>query len=363
LRSTAASSRIGDQIGIVGFTSQAEIFANLTAIHSQADKDGLQLAVDRAFANGGTDLGIGLAAGYQVLSQDAGTLARRAVVFLTDGQGSYTGEASAYANKGWRVYTVGLSDQHNAELLRSIAAQTGGRYFNSPTSVDLQTIYSELSGRLTGRATLFQEILNVSQGVIQRVVKVIPGVPDLTVNLYWPGNLVAASSADALNAEVNLRLIDPEGNIVDPSDSSVEYQQGATYKSYNLIDPKPGEWFFEIEVAASNVPLDLTLEGKTRDVTAPVGQLVATSSFINSTSVVIQLVASDDGQAQSDLEYRLTQDRVNWSDWLPVTPSIFWSLQNNSEVQYLCTQIRDAAGNVSQPACTNFIVDLVRGCR
>ena len=125
---------------------------------------------------------------------------------------------------------------------------------------------------------------------------------------------------------------------------------------YNLIDPKPGEWFFEIEVAASNVPLDLTLEGKTRDVTAPVGQLVATSSFINSTSVVIQLVASDDGQAQSDLEYRLTQDRVNWSDWLPVTQSIFWSLQNNSEVQYLCTQLRDAAGNVSQPACTNFIV-------
>jgi len=352
-------ARIGDRIGVVGFTSSAQVFANLTLIGSQQDKDNLQLAVDRAFASGGTNLGAGLTSGYQVLSQDMGMLARRAAVFLTDGLGSYNNEAEAYAGKGWRVYTVGLSNQHDANLLQKIASDTGGRYFNSPTNAELQTIYADLSGRLTGRTTLFQEILNATQGAIERIVRVIPGVPNLTVNLYWPGNLVAASSIDAIDADVRLRLIDPDGILVDPTYPSIEYQRGTTYESYSLVDPKPGEWTFEIEIVSAQTPLEVTLEVKAQDITPPTGTLAPLSAILNTPSTEISLLASDEDGTNSELEYRTSRDNLNWSEWRPYVQTIPWAFQESAEVQYVCAQYRDTAGNVSPATCANFIIDLV----
>jgi len=50
---------------------------------------------------------------------------------------------------GIRIYTIGLGNDVDANLLSSIANATGGKYYFAPTSADLQAIYPEISQEIS----------------------------------------------------------------------------------------------------------------------------------------------------------------------------------------------------------------------
>ena len=97
----------------------------------------------------------------------AGSIDSTIVVLLTDGQNTVGPRpidiASQAANRGLRVYTIGLGTpggtvvniggrsarvQLDEESLKQIAATTGGQYFNAQTETDLRDIYQNLSTKL-----------------------------------------------------------------------------------------------------------------------------------------------------------------------------------------------------------------------
>jgi Ca-activated chloride channel family protein len=70
------------------------------------------------------------------------------IIFLTDGQGTYTpagsgGPASVAASKGYVIYSIGLTIGCNSPLV-DMANATGGKCYSSPSPANLQAIFDEI---------------------------------------------------------------------------------------------------------------------------------------------------------------------------------------------------------------------------
>ncbi|RME01199.1 MAG: VWA domain-containing protein, partial [Calditrichaeota bacterium] len=134
-----------DEAAIVSFAS------HVTTDHPySSDKASLLAAISNIVAKGGTAI-------FDALIHSAGLVrsnyGRQAIILLTDGQDKDSQNTMQDAIRtlvplGVPVYTIGLnlgkgSDEEN--VLQTIASATGGRYYRSPTSDDLEAIYRAIS--------------------------------------------------------------------------------------------------------------------------------------------------------------------------------------------------------------------------
>ncbi len=154
------SRRSGDEMGLILFGSQAFLVTpltyDLTAVRAQLTGAAVGLA--------GTETAIGDALGVAVKRLAALPEQARVLVLLTDGvnnAGSIAPLDAARAAKaaGVRVYTIGIgatrmripgffgsqlvnpSADLDADMLSSIATQTGGRFFRATDSAELADAY------------------------------------------------------------------------------------------------------------------------------------------------------------------------------------------------------------------------------
>jgi Ca-activated chloride channel family protein len=169
-RAFIARMQPADQIALIAFNSRIANIQPLTNNRQQLDR-----AIARLEANGGTALYDSLIGGVDALRDVPG---RRVLLLLTDGQdcrelydcpneeGSRAtlDEAIAYANEYQQpVYVVGLGDRSDARdeyrginenVLRSIASETYGDYFYTPTGDELTALYERLAGDLQAEYAL-----------------------------------------------------------------------------------------------------------------------------------------------------------------------------------------------------------------
>jgi VWFA-related protein len=87
---------------------------------------------------------------YQAITDTSLQGGRKAVIGMTDGQDNASVHSAAdvisHAQSGGvPVFTIGLGKSVNAGILRSIAEQTGGLYYETPDSSDLASIYQSIS--------------------------------------------------------------------------------------------------------------------------------------------------------------------------------------------------------------------------
>ena len=352
--------RMGDKVAILGFSSSPYLLAPLTEIRTQADKANLQTQAEGVGTGGGTNIGGALQSAHNILNAGDVGIERRAVIFLTDGQGTYGNEADLFAQKNWRIYTIGLGQGQDPVLLQQIANQTGGKYYDSPVSSNLQAVYSDLVGNLTGSTNLFTQIFNLLAGQTHRIIQSIPGVPELNITVFWPGNMSVVSAEDLLNADFNLTLIDPNGNPVDINDPAIIYQKGDTYINYQLQNPLPGDWIFETSMVNGNMAYSTTLQVNTLDVVPPVGRILNTNNYVVSTQAEILLEAIDPNQPpSSQIEYRLRMNDDAWSSWTQFVPTTTVTLDESLYLNILYAEFRDSAGNTSTQRTLGMVLDTV----
>ena len=154
------SRRHGDEMGLILFGSQAFLVTpltfDLTAVRSQLEEATVGLA--------GTETAIGDAIAVAVKRLSALPQQARVLVLLTDGvnnAGSIAPREAALAAKaaGVRLYTIGVGATHmrvggifgsqvvnpsadlDADMLTSIATETGGRFFRATDSSALADAY------------------------------------------------------------------------------------------------------------------------------------------------------------------------------------------------------------------------------
>lgn len=132
-RAAVATSEVinpRDQIGVVGFDSDARVILDLTPA---GDRPAITGAIAELDAGGGTFLFPALEAAHDQLQQS--NARRKHVIILSDGQTEgfgYPELANMMAAEGITVSTVGIGEGADMRLMEEIAAAGGGRaYFTN----------------------------------------------------------------------------------------------------------------------------------------------------------------------------------------------------------------------------------------
>lgn len=137
-----------DQAGVVSWDNDIDFVQPLTSdLTRVADR------VEQVDASGATSLNVGLNAAIDEFVRGR-TGVKRVIIFLTDGDGTYTfsGQAGSPAalarQRGVTIYAIGLGSAPVQRKLEDMATATGGKFYLAPTAEDLKRIYEEISSQL-----------------------------------------------------------------------------------------------------------------------------------------------------------------------------------------------------------------------
>lgn len=135
-----------DRAAVVAFNSRAQVLQPLTG-----DRAALGRALQAVPVSPGTALDVGIEAARAMLTgPDHLAQNRPVLVLLTDGQPTQTsasatiGAAERIKRAGVTVFTIGLGEDVNADLLSLIASKSGF-YFFAPGTGQLATIYRTIA--------------------------------------------------------------------------------------------------------------------------------------------------------------------------------------------------------------------------
>lgn len=226
---TASTAR--DRVGVIDFDS------SVTIRHEPAnpvtDRQSLFDAIDAIDSSGGTNLGAGVQAGCDML-RSSGEQDAKTGLFLTDGRGSYADQASCFVDEGWPLFTFGLGDGTDEDLLAAMAEQTGGTFvkLDDATSMvcEFQRVRSLASGLEPDACERAGTILEGE--ILTFVQEVVEALAQVTFTISWPGS------------DIELELVSPSGRTIDRSTvaSDVRRETGATYDAVTIQRPEAGDW-------------------------------------------------------------------------------------------------------------------------
>ncbi len=144
-----ASSRIR-RLSLVRFRKEARVLIPPTP----PDRiESLDDALDQLRPYSSTDFGPPFEAAADLVREAPGG---RAVLFLSDGEPrkDYHDTHRKLADLGCAVYTIGLSEEADHDLLARIAEETGGQYFKAPAAEELEQIFHRIFRILSAPETV-----------------------------------------------------------------------------------------------------------------------------------------------------------------------------------------------------------------
>ncbi|OWA33979.1 hypothetical protein B9G55_16715 [Saccharibacillus sp. O16] len=131
-----------DRAAVVDFDDTGRTLVNLTS-----DKEKVKFAIDSIDAVGGTNLYEGIQKAVEEIVKNGGVDHHKSIIFLTDGDGTWSESALDYAKEnGVVIFTIGLGNGVNRTLLERIASETGGRYFYASEAKELEAFIKETAG-------------------------------------------------------------------------------------------------------------------------------------------------------------------------------------------------------------------------
>lgn len=173
----AASTFVGlmqskDQSAIVSFSHQPYTDSPFTG-----DIALLKEAISKIQAYGGTAIFDALIHSVYLMNQ---SLKNRAIILMTDGadndsQYSYQEALNALLSYEVRAFTIGLGLNRNSpeeNILKDLASKTGGLYYYSPSSSELEEIYRAISRLLHHRYQITYTTHNPAKDGTLRHVKI-----------------------------------------------------------------------------------------------------------------------------------------------------------------------------------------------
>ncbi|MDX8551797.1 VWA domain-containing protein [Methanospirillum sp. J.3.6.1-F.2.7.3] len=123
-------------LALVDFDSSSELKFSMNRV----DEDNIETIleeIDKIKSSGGTCIPPALQMGYDQLLSKEGTYDKGCAILLTDGEDGCSGainKVQQFVNKGWPIFTIGLSSDADIPLLKQISSASNGQ--NYPISVD-----------------------------------------------------------------------------------------------------------------------------------------------------------------------------------------------------------------------------------
>jgi len=220
-------ARPGDRIALVEFGGTTRDLAPLTAIRDEATRQQLKARVDQISSGiNDTDIGKAIAHAYEVLDDQHDPAHHQYILFLTDGETDLdAGPAAEQASKrklygqtlprlrqrGWVVYTVGLSKEADRRTMEDIVEQTrrrvGGKvkglHETTPTAKEVPPVYARIMRQMVDWVTLDDERspneFKVDPSVDDRAIFAVNKDPGTQTTVTLPdGQSVGAEGIDSV---------------------------------------------------------------------------------------------------------------------------------------------------------------------
>lgn len=143
------------KVGIVSFSTTSGIDLGMTPLNAYINRNLIDTAIDSISAGGNTAMGEGMGDANDLLINSGRSGSKKVMIVLTDGN-TNTGDDQEgekvidYANdNGITIYTIGLGNNLDEALLKHIASETGGKYYNAPDSSELRSVYNAIAQELS----------------------------------------------------------------------------------------------------------------------------------------------------------------------------------------------------------------------
>ncbi|GAA0310360.1 putative repeat protein (TIGR01451 family) [Gracilibacillus halotolerans] len=141
------SLQSGDQLSVIGPDRGAVVDFDFWAVLLQElteDKDALKDAISEIDSFGGTSISNGVRVALNELDNNGREDSIQTILLLTDGQGSYSQTLTNRAiESGIKIFTVGLGESIDADLLRQIANETGGDFYQTLDAAELVDLFAK----------------------------------------------------------------------------------------------------------------------------------------------------------------------------------------------------------------------------
>ncbi len=261
--------QLGDGISVVSFENSATLNHSLTRVATISDKSAIKSKIDNISSGGGTNIGAGLRNALNDMISKDYRKGAGAIILLSDGQASLPStEISLLKSEGIPVYTIGVGSGADANLLTSIAKETGGEYYFVSSAGDISMIYKTIKNKLS-----------IFDRLIKFIRRVFSSMEESTEVVFVDSSMKQAvftiSSVNAGNVSFTLKA--PDGTIYSPdSTNGASYIIEDTYQIYIIDNPQIGAWEVNIKnnsQANTEISFDfsgrttLSLQGSTDDIT------------------------------------------------------------------------------------------------
>lgn len=132
-----------NNVGVVAFNDKAYVVENVSLLLSKSEKD-IEDRILRLRDGGATLIGAGLLLAHEQLQ---GLKGSKNIILISDGKTQDRDGAEQAANfaasRGTRIYTVGVGEDTDADMMNKIADIGGGNYFQPTTRQNLKLIFGE----------------------------------------------------------------------------------------------------------------------------------------------------------------------------------------------------------------------------
>ncbi len=233
-------AEIGDRIGVVSYGSEAFVDFPLTEVAGDETRGAAKAAIEALSAAGATAMGDGLRESLNQITSPGDTACQQAIILLSNGFQN-SGEEDPLEvtpdirEEMTRVFTIGIGDDVNEELLQAIAAETNGKYFRVRSPQDLPAVFGLLSMEVKDGGFILNEQGTIAQGEqIGKPVRMSDTDDGAAFEITWEGS------------DLDLILIKPDGSVVDPEvasgDPNIEFVGTSRYEFYRVTSPDTGVW-------------------------------------------------------------------------------------------------------------------------
>ncbi len=166
-----------DSVGVIIFDDQVQEMLPLSPVDDVKRIQGMIGGIEPA---GGTDIHGGLAPAVSNLAQSGAK--SKAIILLTDGvdgvNNNYDDLIKAAIDSKISITTIGVGPIINADLLGSLAKQTGGRFYHTNSGLDLPQIFTT-EAHIAARSYLNQRQFTPQISAPSPILKGLKTLPDL----------------------------------------------------------------------------------------------------------------------------------------------------------------------------------------
>lgn len=234
----------GDSIGVASFSNSGSVNMSLTTITGSGTKNQAKAAINSLQASGATNIGGGLQAALNQFNAQTEESCNDIIVLLSDGDHN-TGTPPesvipALKARGVTVLTVGVGNGISSvgqSALQNVANQTGGKYFQTDSSIDLVGLFLKLLVETTSNGTMTQSPQAITSGGTKNIsVPVEIGAASVTFAIGYPNQ----------NDQLSLSLQSPSGIIISQINASmfpnIEVTFDNNLRAFRVNNPEAGEW-------------------------------------------------------------------------------------------------------------------------